>query len=224
MTKGSTIENADGIRQDFPRVPLPLDHDAFLASVNLGHQIATLLDTDHPAPSISAGTPRPELKAIGAMKRVGGGSIDLMHDVTVTVGWGHPGKDNIVMPGKGRIVERPYTEAEQEDIAAGASDLGLTTDNAFDLLGWTTHDVYLNEVAFWSNVPTRVWEYTVGGYQVIKKWLSYREGDLLGRSLKRDEVRDVTHMARRIAALLLLEPALDANYQRSKQASLVVGA
>jgi hypothetical protein len=29
-------------------------------------------------------------------------------------------------------------------------------------------------------VPSRVWAYTLGGYQVIKKWLSYREHDVLG--------------------------------------------
>jgi len=61
-------------------------------------------------------------------------------------------------------------------------------------------------------MPTRVWEYTIGGYQVIKKWLSYREHDLLGRSLTQEETREVMNMARRIAALLLLGPALDKNY------------
>ena len=33
----------------------------------------------------------------------------------------------------------------------------------------------LNESAYWRNVPEKVWDYTIGGYQVIKKWLSYRE-------------------------------------------------
>jgi hypothetical protein len=27
----------------------------------------------------------------------------------------------------------------------------------------------------WRNIPTKVWGYHIGGYQVIKKWLSYRE-------------------------------------------------
>jgi len=80
-------------------------------------------------------------------------------------------------------------------------------------LGACTCDVYLNDVACWSNIPIRVWQYTIGGYQVIKKWLSYREKRLLGRALSKEEVRYVQGMARRIAAILLLEPALDANYQ-----------
>lgn len=71
-------------------------------------------------------------------------------------------------------------------------------------------------MAFWRCVPSRVWAYTLGGYQVMKKWLSYRERNLLGRSLTLDELTEVMHMARRIAALLLLQPALDANYQAVK--------
>jgi len=40
---------------------------------------------------------------------------------------------------------------------------------------------------------------------------------LLGRALSTDEAREVTHTARRLAALLLLQPALDANYRRVKE-------
>ena len=65
-------------------------------------------------------------------------------------------------------------------------------------------------------MPKRVWTYTISGYQVMKKWLSYREQPLLGRDLKPDEARYVTEMGRRVAAILLLEPALDENYARVK--------
>jgi hypothetical protein len=79
-----------------------------------------------------------------------------------------------------------------------------------------THNVFLNDAACWRNVPQGVWDYTIGGYQVIKKWLSYRERELPGRALTPDEAREVTHMARRIAALILLQPELDKNYQAVK--------
>ena len=65
-------------------------------------------------------------------------------------------------------------------------------------------------------MPANVWRYTIGGYQVIKKWLSYRERALLGRDLKPEEARYVTEMVRRIAALVLMQPELDANYERVK--------
>lgn len=84
-------------------------------------------------------------------------------------------------------------------------------------LGKTTCDIYLNDVAFWRNVPIKVWDYTIGGYQVIKKWLSYRERDILGRGLTLDEAREVTNMARRIAAILLLVPKLNENYSAIKE-------
>ncbi len=45
----------------------------------------------------------------------------------------------------------------------------------------------------------------------------HREEPLLGRPLTKDEVRYVQEMTRRITAILLLEPALDANYESIKQ-------
>jgi hypothetical protein len=62
-----------------------------------------------------------------------------------------------------------------------------------------------------------VWDYTIGGYQVIKRWLSYREKLLLGRSLTPDEVRYVTEMTRRLTALIALQASLDANYRKVVQ-------
>jgi len=67
------------------------------------------------------------------------------------------------------------------------------------------------------NVPARVWEYTIGGYQVIKKWLSYREADLLGRPVTPDEAREVMNMARRTTAIILFQPTLDENYEQCKK-------
>jgi hypothetical protein len=58
-----------------------------------------------------------------------------------------------------------------------------------------------------------VWRHGVGGYQVLKKWLSYREHALLGRPLHDTEIAHLRDTARRLAALLLLEPELDANYR-----------
>jgi hypothetical protein len=106
------------------------------------------------------------------------------------------------MPGKGKNISRPWTKEERAAIGQ-ASEAQL---------GEQAVDVYLNDVAYWRGVPSGVWSYTIGGYQVMKKWLSYREKPLLGRDLKVDEVREVQMMARRIAAILLLQPQLDANY------------
>ena len=78
--------------------------------------------------------------------------------------------------------------------------LGTTLDT----LGETTCDIHLNDRAYWRNVPAAVWRYKLGGYQVLKKWLSYRERPILGRPLRPEEVQHFTDTARRIAAILLL--------------------
>ena len=86
-------------------------------------------------------------------------------------------------------------------------------------LGETTCDIYLNGIAYWRNIPLNVWEFHIGGYQVIKKWLSYREEKILGRAINPEEAREVMYMARRIFAILLLQPTLDDHYQKVKAAT-----
>ncbi len=97
------------------------------------------------------------------------------------------------MPDQGRVVEREYTAAER-----------TVLDNAILTLGAAAIDVYLNDRAYWRNVPAAVWNYQLGGYQVLKKWLSYRESKVLGRPLLPKEVQHFTDTARRIAAILQL--------------------
>ena len=66
------------------------------------------------------------------------------------------------------------------------------------------HTPHLNDRAYWRNVPNAVWSYKLGGYQVLKKWLSYREHDVLGRPMTPEEVQHFTDTARRITAILIL--------------------
>ena len=114
-------------------------------------------------------------------------------DFALTAGWGHFGSGQAVMPGQGRAVEREYTTDER-------AALGATIHT----LGDTTFDIYLNDRAYWRNIPSAVWSYKLGGYQVLKKWLSYRERGVLGRAMRPEEVQHFTDTARRIAAILLL--------------------
>jgi hypothetical protein len=215
------MANAGALRQDWPRVPLPDTAELLQTSAALGRQIAVLLDTERPVPGVTSGKLRPELQAIGIITRVGGGALNpAAGDLTLTAGWGHAGKGGVTMPGKGKVDRRAYTPDELATIASGASTLGGTEEQVIACLGATTCDVYLNDTAYWRNIPASVWDYTLGGYQVIKKWLSYREHTLLGRALSTDEAREVTYMARRIAAIVLLSPALDTNYLAIKQTAI----
>jgi hypothetical protein len=208
-------ENLSALRQDWPRIPLPDSEKLLLASADLGRKVAALFDTDSPVKAVTAGDIRPELRPIGVTTRTGGGSLR-ESDLALAAGWGHAGKGGVTMPGKGRVVERDYALAERKAIVEGSKTLGMVGENVLTILGGKTVDVYLNDGAYWSNIPENVWDYTIGGYQVIKKWLSYREEKLLGRPLTKDEVRYVQEMVRRIAAIILLEPALDVNYEKVK--------
>jgi hypothetical protein len=203
-------ENSGALRQDWPRIPLPASATLLHSSAALGHQVAALLDIEQSVPCVNVSPVRPELRIIGVLTAVSGQLNPDEGDLDLTAGWGHGGKGGVTMPGKGKAVARPYTPAELAAFAGSGGD-------AAALLGASTYDVYLNGKAFWSNIPSAVWEYTLGGYQVIKKWLSYREKALLGRGLSKEEARHVTDMARRIAALLLMGPALDANYETVKR-------
>ncbi len=179
-------ENAGALRQDWPRIPLPNAKASLTASAALGRQVAALLDTEAPVAGVTAGKIRDELRSIAVFQRVDGKPAKPEKgDLDLTAGWGHGGKGGVTMPGKGKMLRR--------------ADSG--------------YDVFLNDVACWRNVPEAVWAYTIGGYQVIKKWLSYREKVLLGRGLSPEEVRYVTEMARRLAALIALQAELDANYK-----------
>ncbi len=113
------------------------------------------LDTEAPVKGVTSNPIRPELKAIALVSRVGGESLRA-DDLALTVGWSHPGKGGITMPRKGRIVEREYALGEIEAIRQGAESLGLMLDDAIRLLGSTTRDIYLNNTAYWRNVPAQV--------------------------------------------------------------------
>ena len=191
--------NAGALRMEWPRIPLPGWPDgvakgaaeALVESAARGRELAALLDPDTPVPGVTQGPLRPEMAAIAVPATTDGRNMS-GEDFAMTAGWGHFGTGDAVMPGQGRAVERAFTPAER-------SAMG----DALPALGQTTFDVYLNARAFWRNVPAAVWDYRLGGYQVLKKWLSYRERAILDRPLKPGEVQHVSDTARRITAILL---------------------
>ena len=191
--------NAAALRMEWPRIPLPGwpdGGDADVAeeltlSAACGRELAALLDPEAPAPGVTQAPLRPEIAAIAVPATASGGNM-AGGDFALTAGWGHYGQGDVVMPGQGHAVERDYTA--DEHAAMG---------DAPPVPGDTTFDIYLNGEAFWRNVPTSVWTYRLGGYQVLKKWLSYRERDILGRPLNAEEVQHFADTARRIAAILM---------------------
>ena len=191
--------NAGALRMEWPRIPLPgwPDGDAAGAAEALaesaarGRKLAQLLDPDTPVAGVTEGALRPEAAAIAVPATTDDRNM-AGDDFALTAGWGHFGPGDAVMPGQGRIVQRAYTPEERAALAG-----------ATPTLGETTYDIYLNARAYWRNIPAGVWTYKLGGYQVLKKWLSYRERTILRRPLKPDEVQHFAETARRIAGILL---------------------
>ena len=192
--------NTGALRMEWPRIPLPGwpedkedgAAEALEESAARGRELAALLDPETPVPGVTTGVLRPEIAAIAVPTTTHGRNM-VGDDFALTAGWGHYGTGGAVMPGQGRVVERACTPDERAAMR-----------DALPTLGETTFDVYLNGNAFWRNVPAAVWRYKLGGYQVLKKWLSYRECGILGRPIKPEEVQHYTDTARRIGAILLM--------------------
>jgi hypothetical protein len=202
------LEHGPSIRKAWPRIPLPDSLEQLQHSAGLGREVAALLDPEIPVLGVTTGKLRRELSTLG---RISGPKSAF--SLAITAGWGHLQKDKgIVMPGRGLTKERAWHEDEASAISDGAEDINLSCEQIKAAWGTKTLDVYLSGEVLWSNVPSAVWNYAIGGYLVLKKWLSYREKSVLGRDITKDEAREFTHIVRRLAALLILEQRLDANY------------
>ena len=192
--------NAGALRMEWPRIPLPGwpggdspgAAEELAASAARGRELAQLLDSETPVPGVTTGTLRPEIASIGIPATVDGHNMS-GEDFSVSAGWGHFGTGDAVMPGQGRVEQRRYTAQEREALGGASATLGSSTV-----------DAYLNDRAYWRNIPAAVWSYKLGGYQVLKKWLSYRERKVLGRALRPEEVQHFTDTARRIGRILMV--------------------
>ena len=197
--------NAGALRMEWPRIPLPGWPDgggddaaeALARSAARGRELAALLDPDTPVPGVTKAPLRPEIAAIAIPATVNVRNM-AGDDFAVSAGWGHCGQGDAVMPGQGRAVERDFSPDERAALGDASAEIG-----------GSTFDIYLNDSAFWRNVPEAVWNYRLGGYQILKKWLSYREHGILGRPLRAQEVWHFTDTTRRIATVLLKRQSTD---------------
>lgn len=147
----------------------------------------------------------PRLRTIAVIERTDGKPLNPgAGDLAVTAAWGIV-QARAVMPGAGRYDLRERSAADAD---------GLTGQDR-DLLGEQVLDIYLNDRVRWRGVPGAAWDYKIGGFQVLRKWLSYRDKRALGRDLTAAEARIFTAITRRLCALILLGPELDANYLKA---------
>lgn len=202
-------ENQDSIKRSYPKIPFPNDKNILITSADLGEKISHLLNTEIEVEGVTS-NPSDIFKIIGVITKIDnkdGQNIDL----SLNANWGNQTSSGI-MPGTGKYIERSFTLDEYASFKLS----GYQDKQIDELFGNTTYDVYINENAIWKNIPSKTWQYHIGGYQVLKKWLSYRENSIIGRALKKDEAREITNIARRISAILLMGELLNKNYSNIK--------
>jgi hypothetical protein len=187
-------EHKSALSADWAHLPIPKDISLFDRLVVAGEQVTRLLDADRDASDVIrtvVGDDR--ARALGPLKRTDGKQVrpdDLR--ITVTY-WGG---------GKGRWKPRAFMADE------------LPAIEFADAWGERTGELFINDNAYFANVPEVIWNYQLGGYPVLKKWLGYRQADRRdGKPLTDDERRWFRQVIQRIATLLALGPSLNALYQ-----------
>jgi hypothetical protein len=185
-------EHKSALSSDWAHLPVPKNRNLFERLVEKGEQVTRLLDADRDALDvIEAVLGQQRAAVLGPLRRVDEAHVRPV-DLQVTVSyWGG---------SRGHWKPRNYALNEAP----------------LDSWGKRTGDLYINNMAFFANVPEAVWTYQLGGYPVLKKWLGYRQADRRDdRALTDDERRWFRQVIQRIAALLALGNDLDALYQEA---------
>lgn len=217
-------ENRVELGQGWPRIPFPgFDpakpqtlseaREAFRNSADLGRLVAQLLEGSPDGHDPIARTAANDLHHFAVLTEESDtNQEDRGRLFVVDQGWGKVFRGGAVLPSHGKVSVRAYSGDERRTVEAVARSMRVHAGAAYSLLGDSTRDIYLNEQVCLRNVPAKVWDFTVGGYQVLKKWLSYRETDILGRPLTFNEADSFCTVIRRIVALRLMGYHLNRNY------------
>ncbi|MFO7695646.1 MAG: type ISP restriction/modification enzyme [Anaerolineae bacterium] len=181
-------DHREALSIDWARLPIPRAKEVFSRSVDLGTQVALLLDAQaNPSPVL-----RSKLPKAGRTLAVVASTVSRTvreEDLQVLIAYNGA--------ASGRWIEREYG-SEDEGVPATAEATG---------------DLYISETVCFRNVPAGVWRYRLGGYPVLKKWLGHRQANRrAGRPLTLAESRYFRSIVQRIAALIALGPELDAAY------------
>lgn len=78
--------------------------------------------------------------------------------------------------------------------------------------------VYINEAQYFEGIAKEIWEYQIGGYQVMDKWLKDRKGQILS-------FEDIQHYCRVTTALtrtIQIQAEIDRLYPQVEKDTLAV--
>jgi Type ISP C-terminal specificity domain len=183
-------EHEDALRQDWAHVPIPRERAVVDRGVKVGDRLAALLDASREADATVS-----EVIGLHRMRHLA--VLATVDDAPI-----RPDGEELTIAyfggGRGKFIPRPFHDEE----------------NALVAWGGHTGDLWLNKRVFVQNVPVNVWEFEIGGYPVLKKWLGYRQSKRRGgKPMTIRELRTMTGIVRRLAALLELRVELDEIYE-----------
>jgi len=97
---------------------------------------------------------------------------------------------------------------ESEELAGVAQPVFGDGDNRVDRVHYNAEEqrVYINKAQYFADVPSEVWSFKVGGYQVCEKWLKDRKG----RALSYDDQEHYTKVTVALGETIRLMAEIDA--------------
>ncbi|RTZ58624.1 MAG: hypothetical protein DSZ31_05470 [Gammaproteobacteria bacterium] len=77
--------------------------------------------------------------------------------------------------------------------------------NEVEKVSYKNGKVYINKNQYFEPVSEEIWNYKIGGYQVLKKWLSYRKG----RKLTLEEIETFMKTVKALEETIKLQEKID---------------
>ena len=174
------------LRTDFPRIPIPGSRGVFDALAVLGNQLVQWHLLEHPDALVVGGGPHPSPLPAGEGK---------------------------TPAGEGKIPAWFGTDFALQKVAEKGRALAQASPSTGSGRTGVVGKVFINATSGFENVQLTVWQHTIGGYQVLHKWLDDRRK--AKRSLSQN---DITHWLRVYASLeatqglmLQIDEAIDAH-------------
>ena len=81
-------------------------------------------------------------------------------------------------------------------------------DNKITKIQYKNYRVYINGSQYFEGITPKIWEYQIGGYQVIRKWLSYRKG----RVLNSEDIKHICKTATALSKTIEIQKEIDLIY------------
>ncbi|MDR0525427.1 MAG: N-6 DNA methylase [Spirochaetaceae bacterium] len=98
----------------------------------------------------------------------------------------------------------------------GLADFPIQGANIIETIAYKNGNVYINKTQRFENLPLKVWEYRIGGYQPAQKWLKDRKT----KKLSFDDIQHYQKIASALKQTILIQTRIDACRQLKAQGKI----